>query len=76
MAIGGYVLLLSFVLLASLTKSFFFSENQIQPQLANNNFQIPTNVMSVEEAKKAQLRELGINPDDLAADLGCFVEEN
>lgn len=30
--------------------------------------------MSVEEAKKAQLRELGINPDDLAADLGCFVE--
>lgn len=30
--------------------------------------------LSVEEAKKAQLRELGINPDDLAADLGCFVE--
>lgn len=30
--------------------------------------------ISIEEAKKTQLRELGINPDDLAADLGCFVE--
>ena len=58
-------------------KSVFFPSSSInQAQLANNNFQVPTNVMSLEEAKNAQLRELGINPDDLTADLGCFVEEN
>lgn len=75
--IGGYAAVLSFVIAATLVKSVFFPANPgTQAQLASNNFQIPTNVMSLEEAKKAQLRELGINPDDLAADLGCFVEEN
>lgn len=75
--IGGYAAVLSFVIAATLVKSVFFSAHPTnQAQLANSNFQVPTNVMSLEEAKKAQLRELGINPDDLAADLGCFVEEN
>lgn len=75
--VGGYAALLSFVIAASLVKSVFFpGQPGAQAQLAATNFQVPTNVMSVEEAKKAQLRELGINPDDLAADLGCFVEEN
>lgn len=42
---------------------------------ATSNGMVPiAQPMSVEDAKKAQLRELGINPDDLAADLGCFVE--
>lgn len=75
-SVGGYAAVLSFVIAASLVKSVFFPSQAVtEPQLANSNFQIPTNVMSVEEAKKAQLRELGINPDDLAADLGCFVED-
>lgn len=76
-SIGGFTAVFLFVIAATLVKSVFFPGNSInQAQLANNNFQVPTNVMSLEEAKKAQLRELGINPDDLAADLGCFVEEN
>lgn len=76
-SIGGFTAVFLFVIAATLVKSVFFPGNSInQAQLANNNFQVPTNVMSLEEAKNAQLRELGINPDDLAADLGCFVEEN
>ncbi|QIC72163.1 MULTISPECIES: hypothetical protein [Acinetobacter] len=76
-SISGFTAVFLFVIAATLVKSVFFPGNSInQAQLANNNFQVPTNVMSLEEAKKAQLRELGINPDDLAADLGCFVEEN
>ncbi len=76
-SIGGFTAVFLFVIAATLVKSVFFPSSSInQAQLANNNFQVPTNVMSLEEAKNAQLRELGINPDDLAADLGCFVEEN
>ncbi len=76
-SIGGFTAVFLFVVAASLVKSVFFpAQTTPQAQAVNSGFQVPTNIMSVEEAKKAQLRELGINPDDLAADLGCFVEEN
>jgi hypothetical protein len=65
--VGGVSLLL-------LSYNMGTSKNQQALSSAPNNSIQSGNLMSVEEVKKAQLRELGINPDDLAADLGCFVE--
>lgn len=71
--LGGYLMLATVtgiggIYLFTTSKS---EMNAQQPLNANSNS--PT--LTVEEAKKAQLRELGINPDDLAADMGCFVEQ-